>query len=1036
MLGMLVVCLQLLAQTRTISGKITDAQGNGVPNASVAVKGTNVGTTTNANGDYTLNIPSNARTLVISSVGFANQEVTIGSGANISVSLSSDMQELSEVVVSVPYGTVRKTAFTGSEATVSSKSLEKQQVTSVTRALEGLIPGIITTNGGGAPGTNASVLIRGVGSYTSSSSPLYVLDGIPYMGSISALNMDEVESVTVLKDAAATALYGSRAANGVIMIATKKGKKGRSAVSASVRQGFMDRLIPEYDRVSSKDYYELMWEATRNSAYYGPRGLSMEAAGAEASQILTGPNALVYNAYNVPGNQLIDPTTGKINPSATLLWEDSWEDVLYRTAARTNANVTVSGGGDKNDYFLSLGYVNEDGIVKFSGYKRYNARLNLNAAPTTWLKAGLNVDGAVASQKSVPSGGTATTNPFYFTRQMGPIYPVWQRDASGGFIIDPATGERQLDWGIPSQMGTRPYAGNSNLLGSLALDDRNTQIFNGNANTYLEATFLKNFSLRATLGTNYYDAYGTTYQNSQFGDADNVSGRSTKSISRQVSYTLNEVLTWNKAFGDHSLRVLAGHENYKLLSNSASATRTGFPFPGTTELATAATAEGSSSSEDRHRIESYFAGANYEFQNKYLASLSYRRDGTSRFHPDNRWGNFYSAGLGWRISQEEFMKSVDWVDELKLRASYGEQGNENIGDYYAYQSVYNLGWNNVGNPGALVGGLPNPGLVWEGNKTFNIGVDFGLFRNRLQGTIEYFNRISDNLIFAVPLPTSTGQTSINQNIGALKNAGVELQLGFNAIRSRDFNWRVDLNMTHFKNEFTKLPPGQDEIISGTKKIMVGRSIYDFWIREYAGVDASTGEALFYKDVLGTDGKPTGERVLTNNSTQASFYYHGTAIPDFTGGLTNSFNYKGFDLSFLLTFSKGGKFYDQNYQSIMHFGSYGTHWSSDILKRWQKPGDITNVPRVQNAIANQDPISTRYLFDASWLNIKNITLSYSLPASLINRAGISGIQVFGNVDNAYLFTAKKGMDPQRSFAGTSDWSYTPFRTITFGLNVNL
>lgn len=1036
MLGMLVVCLQLLAQTRTITGRITDAQGNGVPNASVAVKGTNVGTTTNSNGDYTLSIPTNARTLVVSSVGFTNQEITIGTSSNISISLASDMQELSEVVVSVPYGTVRKTAFTGSEATVSSKSLEKQQVTSVTRALEGLIPGIITTNGGGAPGTNASVLIRGVGSYTSSSAPLYVLDGIPYMGSISALNMDEVESVTVLKDAAATALYGSRAANGVIMIATKKGKKGRTAVSASVRQGFMDRLIPEYDRVNSKEYYELMWEATRNSAAYGPRGLSMEAAGAEASQILTGPNGLVYNAYNVPGNQLIDPATGKINPSATLLWEDSWEDVLYRTAARTNANVSVSGGGDRNDYFLSLGYVNEEGIVKFSGYKRYNARLNLNAQPTTWLKTGLNIDGAVASQKSVPSGGTATTNPFYYTRQMGPIYPVWQRDANGNFIIDPATGERQLDWGRPSQMGTRPYAGNSNLLGSLALDDRNSQIFNGNGNAYAEILFLKDFSFKTTFGANYYDAYGTTYQNSQFGDADNVSGRSTKSISRQMSYTLNEVLTWNKDFGDHNVRILAGHENYKLLANSASATRTGFPFPGTTELATAATAEGSTSSEDRHRIESYFAGANYDFQNKYLASLSYRRDGTSRFHPDNRWGNFYSAGLGWRISQEEFMKSVDWVDELKLRASYGEQGNENIGDYYAYQSVYNLGWNNVGNPGALVGGLPNPGLVWEGNKTFNVGVDFSLFRNRLQGTIEYFNRISDDLIFAVPLPPSTGQLSINQNIGALKNEGVELQLGFNAIRGKDFNWRIDLNMTHFKNVFTKLPPGQDDIVDGSKKIMVGRSRYDFWLREYAGVDRSTGEALFYKDVLDSDGKPTGERELTNDVSKASYGYHGSSIPDFTGGLTNSFNYKGFDLSFLLTFSKGGKFLDQNYQSIMHFGSYGTAWHTDILNRWQKPGDVTNVPRVMYGAVNQDAATTRYLFDGSWLNIKNVTLSYSIPNNLIRRAGISGIQVFGNVDNAYMFTTRKGMDPQRSFAGTSDWSYTPFRTVTFGLNVNL
>lgn len=1028
-------CSQLLAQNRTITGRVTDESGTPVPNASVQVKGTSFGTTTKPDGTFTISVPANARTLVFSSVGMNAVESAIGNGSRMNIQLAANSNQLSEVVVSVPYGTIKKTAFTGSESTVGSKALDKQQVTSVTKALEGLVPGIIATNGGGAPGSNAQIFVRGIGSYASSSNPLYVLDGVPYDGSLSSLNMDEIESVTVLKDAAASALYGSRAANGVIMITTKKGRKGTSKVSATYRQGWMSRLIPEYSRIGAQDYYQLMWEATRNRYIFS--GQDAATAGQSASNVLTGTSGLVYNAYNVAGNQLIDPTTGKLNPNAKLLWNESWENALYRTALRQNANVNVSGGSEKSDYFLSLGYDNEDGIVKFSGLKRYNARLNVNANPISWFKTGLSVDGAVSNRSDVPTGGTATTNPFYYTRQMGPIYPVYQHDpATGAYVIDPTTGKPALDWGTPAQMGTRPYAGNSNLVGSLALDVRNAQIFNGDANTYAQVDFLKNFSFKTTLGTNFYTNYGTTYQNSQFGDAQNVSGRSTKLAERQLSYTLNEVLTYNKNFGDNSLRLLVGHENYYFRYNNESATRTNFPFPGTTELNTAATAEASGSYTDNLRIESYFTSLNYEFKNRYLLSGSYRRDGTSRFDTSKRWGNFYSAGAGWRISQEGFLKDVRWINELKLKASYGETGNQAISTYYAYQALYSLGWNNAGYPGAISSGIPNPDLVWEGNAQLNIGADFALFRNRLQGSIEWFNRASNNLLFSVPLAPSTGTTSFNQNIGRLKNTGVELQLGYNVIAKRNFDWRVDLNLTHFKNVFTKLPPDQQEIITGINKIMVGHSIYDIWTKEYAGVDAATGDALFYKDVLDASGKPTGQRVLTNNYSQASFYYEGTALPDLTGGLTNSFRYKNFDLSVLLTFSHGGKFYDQNFQSIMHSGSYGTAWATEILQRWQKPGDITNVPRIQNGVANQDGVSTRWLFDASWLNIKNISLSYNLPGSVIRKISSTGIRVFANVDNAWLFTAHRGMDPQRSIGGTSDWTYTPFRTVTVGVNVNL
>lgn len=1030
----------VFAQNRTITGTVSDDSGNPLPDVSIMVKGTQIGTVTSSNGDYSLSVPANATTLVFTSVNMKDVEMAIGSRTNINVRMAATGEALEEVIIQVPYGTIKKTAFTGSENTITSKTIEKQQVTSVTKALEGVIPGIISTNGGGKPGSGASILIRGVGSVNASSGPLYVLNGVPYDGSISSLSTDDIESVTVLKDAAAAALYGSRAANGVIMITTKQGKKGTPTATVSLRQGYMSRGIPEYDRLSSKDYYEVMWEAYRNN--YFSQGNSMAASGVSASNVLAGPNGLVYNAYNVPANQLVNPVTGKLNPAASLLWEESWEDALFRTASRTNANFNLSGATDKVDYYLSAGYLNEEGIVRFSGYERYNMRLSLNADATNWLRVGLNLDGAIVEDKAVPSGGTSTTNPFYFTRQMGPIYPVYQHDLStGAFVKDPLTGKNALDWGTPEQMGTRPYAGRSNLLGSLDLDDRSRKIFNGNANTFGEIKFTDEFSFKATLGLNYYTTNGTTYQNNQFGDAApspglNNGGRSTKDAERQMSLTANEVFSYNKSAGKNDIRILAGHENYRYQYNYRAAYMSGFLFPGQSELDNGTTAFSVPTSyEDNHRIESYFAALNYSFNDKYLLSGSFRTDGSSRFQEDVRWGNFYSAGIGWRLSKEAFLADVSWINELKLKASYGEQGNEDIGLYYPYKPYYYANGDGTYNPPSRP---TNPGLLWEKNKTTNLGIDFSLASNRLQGSLEWFNRVSDNLLFDVPLPISTGYATYWDNIGTMKNSGVELQLGYNVVRKRDFNYRIDINISHFKNEITKLPPGQTEngIVTGTKKLMVGHGIYDFWLREYAGVDASTGDALYYKDVLDANGKATGARTVTNVFNEGSYGFHGSAIPDVTGGVTNSFRYKNFDLSILTTFSYGSLFYDGNYASIMHRGSAGTAFSKDILDRWQKPGDITTVPRLQNAIAGQDGGSTRWLVDGSYVNIKNITLSYTLSNDIAERVALKGLQVFFNVDNAYLFTAKKGMDPQRSFAGTADATYTPFRTVTVGFTANL
>lgn len=1036
MFVLLVSGLTLMAQTKKVSGKVTDESGNPIANASVIVKGTTIGTTTQVDGSFSLDAPASARTLVISSLNFTAKEVSIGSGSNLSISLASSVSELVEVVVSVPYGTVKKSTFTGSAGTINASQIQKQQVTSVTRVLEGLIPGVSTTNGGGTPGGGVAIRVRGFGSINASNDPLIVLNGIPYDGSITSISADEIETMDVLKDASASNLYGSRAANGVIMITTKKGKKGPAQVQASIRYGISQRGIPEYNRVSTPEYYELFWEAYRNSYVFGS-GQSYTQAATSASNVLTSATGLVYNAYNVPGNQLVDPTTGKLNTNAQLLWQDNWSDALFQDATRTNINLNVSGASDKANYFISGGYLDEKGIAKFSGYKRYNFRADINSDVSNWLKVGLNIDAAQDKRDGLFAGGTATSNPFYYSRQMGPIYPVYQRNTTSGAIVIGADGKPALDWGIPSQMGSRPYAANSNLLGSLALDRREQKRLNGNLNTYAEISFLQNFTFKTTFGLNLFQVDGLTYQNSQFGDASNVRGRSTVSSTQNLSMTGNQVLSWNKRFDRHNVRALAGHENYEFRTKQLSATKTGFSFPDQTALNNAEVVEAPpSSSEDVRRIESYFGGLNYDFDGKYLASASIRTDGSSRFAPAVRWGTFYSFGLGWRIKQEKFLEDVEWLNDLKLKASYGESGNDNIGLFYQYTNYfYADGFGNFNAPGRPA----NPDLKWEGNKILNYGVEFAMFKRRLQGSIELFDRRSDDLLFDVPTEQSSLFANVYRNIGESRNYGVEAQLAYNVIQKKDFDWKVDFNITHFKNRLTKIPPKQKElggIVAGNKKYNEGRSINDFWLREWAGVDPATGLSLYYRDILDANGKPTGERVLTSDITRASFYYVGaTAIPDVYGGVTNSLRYKDFQLSILTTYSYGGHFYDGNYQSIMHSGAAGTHWHKDILKRWQKPGDVTNVPRLQNA-TNQDGTSSRFLFDASYLNIKNITLSYSLNSSVAKTLRLKDAQFFVSVDNALILTAKSGGDPQQSFDGNVGANYPLFRTVTFGTTIRL
>ncbi|TDH24080.1 TonB-dependent receptor [Segetibacter sp. 3557_3] len=1055
------------AQNRVITGIVSDDKGNPLENASVVPKGRPSGSNTDQQGKFSLAIPGTVKTLVITSVGFTMQEVSVTAENNYTVVLRSSTQSLDEVVV-VAYGTARKGAVTGSIAQLSAKDLEQRPLTNVVNALAGAAPGIQLTSGSGQPGEAATVRIRGFGSVNASNNPLYVVDGVPYDYNIGNLNSDDIETISVLKDASASSLYGARAANGVIQITTKKGKKDRTRLQVSIAQGSVMRGIEEYDRVNAFQYYPLMWEGYRNSLVYPATGaLPIDSAAKIASglypRFTTGANAglqnyqgraysdisqlLGYNPFNVPRTEIVRPD-GSLNSAAQLLYPDDldWFKDIERSGSRGDYSVAVSGGTPKSDYYVSLGYTKEKGYVLNSDFERYTSRINLNTQPLNWFKTGLNLAGIVtkSNQGASDASSTGLVNPFYSSRIMGPIYPVFAHNQTTGEYLLDAKGERIYDLGSLATLGlpNRPIAGGRHALAETRWNQNTLRRNVLSARTYGEVSFLNGFNFRTNVAADFSNSARVRFENKIVGDGA-PSGRGTRTNTNNVTMTINQLLTYNKLINKHSVDVLVGHENYDATYNNLSGQRTGQILDGNNELINFTTTSSLSSYQERYKIESYLSRLNYSFDNKYIFSASYRRDGTSRFSPESRWGDFWSVGASWRLSQEDFIKRAGWINELKLRASYGVVGNDDILDadgfsiYYAYQAFYELGRNNGAEPGFLQQSLTNPDLKWETNKTLDVAVDFAFFKNRLRGTLEYFDRRSDDLLFRVPLPVSSGIVDINRNVGAMFNKGIEVQLGGDVVRTKDFNWSLDLNWTTFTNQLTRLP--QADIISGTKKLNVGRSLYDYWLRDWYGVDPNDGAGLYRSAsfVAATSRISAKGDSVTTNQNNAQYHYAGSAIPDFYGSINSSLTYKNYGLSFLLNYQVGGLVYDGTYAQLMHSGSYGTALHTDILKRWQKPSDITDVPRMDNANTAQfGATSDRFLVDASYLSIRSLSLFFNLPAAVTSKAGISNARFYVSGENLYLFTKRKGLNATQSFTGVTSNVYTPSRIITAGINLSL
>jgi len=1040
--------------TKTLKGVVLDEKNAPLDGAQVSAKGGDGATFTDANGNFELTVPQSVTTLLVEFFG-NEKEVAAGDGsAPLSISINTSVQI--EGVIKDAYRTVTKENFTGAASQITSEQLEKFPVNSFTKAIEGAAPGVQTTNGGGQPGGSASFRIRGTSSISASSAPLIVLDGAAYDGSYSSINPNDIESVTILKDASATSLYGSRGAGGVIVVTTKRGKQGeKPRVNIDAKYGLVTRFMPDYKVMKSeRDYYETMWDAYRNRLIFSTDptlgGYDTVYAGELAAGLDPGtePGIITllgdgYNSYKVDDDQLIDPMTGKLIPGEDKLkYHDDWEKELSRVGKRNEYNLSVSNANEKTDYYFSAGYLKEQGFIKYSDYERFTARLNVNTQATTWLRAGMNISGALSKQNYFGSVGTTAGgyNPFFASRTNAPIYPVYYRDEDGNKEIDPMTGEYKYDWGSietdpESSIGTRQSLPQSNVLGSLAMDKDENRISNFNTNTYLEAKFLKDFTLRTNLSATYYDIYSTSYNNPFHGQYAENNGYVGKSSTSGLSYTWNQLLTWSRKFDNHNFTILAGHENYDLTSRAISASRYGVVIPGNAELAGMPTPNGATSQSDVDRMESYLANLNYDYNNRYFVSASIRRDGTSRFY--NKWGNFWSIGGGWIISQEEFLRDINNLNTLKIKASYGTQGNKDISTLYGWQSLYTVDYPNGANAGVVLSQLENQDLTWEAQKQFNVGVEFRIF-DRVSGEFDYFNKTNADLLYQRPMPLSSGVAYRWENTMTQSTNGLELTLNVDVIKPKvtnGFSWDINANFTHIKDKITKMPEGLDTLYSGYGMWSVGHSQYEYYLVKSAGVDPNNGDELFY--YTDSSGNKEAKTNVYSEAQLTGRTYVGTSVPKLMGALTNNFSYKGFDLTFLVTYAIGGKYYDQIYQGLMgNQLSPGQNMHVDMLNRWTIENPNAELPRVELTNGNIANTSDRFLIDGSYLNIRNINIGYSFNDRLVTKMKLSSLRLYMALDNVYLFSKPLGMDPQASFNGAPGYSYSPSRTINFGINVGL
>ena len=1094
-----------LAQTKISGTVLSQDDGQPIIGAAVKVDGTSTGMLTDVNGRFSLTMPEGKNQITVSYLGYESQTLKVKNGMR--VFLKSDAATLDEVIV-VAFGTAKKSAFTGSAKAVGSEDIKLTQTTSVTGALAGNVAGVQLTQSSGSPSGSPTIRIRGFGSLNAGNDPLIIVDGAPYSGDMANINPNDVETMTVLKDAASNALYGARGANGVVMITTKKAKSGDAVVTFDAKYGWNTKALKQYDIISDPAaYYEKHYDAVYN--YYIDKGMDANSAWQAANAGLFGEQAgggVGYNIWSYPEGQMLIGQNGKLNPLATigrvegdyLIKPDDWEDVGIRTGNRQEYNVSIAGSTDKSNTYISLGYLKNEGITEKSDMQRFTARLKADYQAKKWLKVGANMSYARFDHNSLGNNGseTSTGNIFAFTQQMAPIYPAYVYNADGSIKID-SNGIQMMDYGNGMNAGhDRPFIQDANPIQDVRLNTRN---FEGNAlagHAFADFTFYPGLVLTLNGTVNLDETRGTYVYNPYYGQFDSTGGTVEKYHSRDFDYNFQQLLNYTTTIAEHhNLNVMLGHEYFDRRYYEVGAEKNKMFSQENKELSGAAV-DGQSawSLKARYNNEGYFGRVQYDYDTKYFLSGSLRRDASSRFHPDYRWGTFWSVGAAWLINKEKFMENVSWVNELKAKFSIGSQGNDNIvasNDYlnsYRYTDVFRI-INSGGNVSTSFNQKGTKDITWETNTNINAGIEFQLFK-KLSGSLEFFYRKTTDMLYSFAVAPSNGYASYYDNVGDLYNTGFELELNYNILRTKNINWDVRLNVSTLKNRISKLDDDKKtNVVYGTDFkpyegynssnffISEGTSMYSWYMKDYAGVDPETGKSLWYYNVyeqhqvvvdgvpqVDADGNPIKEdswfdrdgnllenqnaddfsrrkvidRKTTDVYADADYYVvNETTIAPVFGGFGTSVQAYGFDFAINFTYQIGGKQYDSTYASFMSpptSSTAGRNIHVDALESWTASNPSASIPRWQFDDLYTGSMSTRFLTDASYLNIQNINLGYTFPVKWTKAALINNLRLYVSAENVFYWSKRKGFDPRQTYSDIANATrYSPIRTISAGIS---
>lgn len=1114
----LMTCLMMMAglvnaQVTTVKGNVTSSEDNEpVVGASVLVKGTTQGSITDVDGNFVINgVAASQKTLVVSYVGMRTQEVPISKAAHIV--MEPDAQMLDDVVVTVAYGAAKKSTLTGAIQSVNSEKIDLRPTSSVAAALEGTTSGIQVYNTYGSPGSSPTIRIRGIGTVNGDSSPLYVIDGVPFEGNIADLNPGDIESMNVLKDAASAALYGNRASNGVILITTKQGKQGKVNFELKANFGTYNRGVKEYEMASADEFMQIEWMNMKNVQM--TNGASAADAAAYASANLIN-DRLYMNIYNKADNALFN-TDGTLVGDARILdaykGDLDWYDQAIRSGFRQEYAVSANAAHDKSSYFFSMSYLDENGYVKNSGFDRLTARAKIDIQPKKWIKAGVNLSGTHQNFDNTNGDSDASyTNAFMYCRNIAPIYPVhahYVQDHTamvdgmettvrrGDYIL--AGGEKAYDSGQYTVLynngeeetfSTRNQYPDRHMIWETELDQDKTVRNTLHTIAYTDIYLPENVTFTVKGDLNLRNTKNNTYNNAIIGDGKGNTGRAKYVAYLYKNYTVQEQLRWNRQFGDHMVDVLLGHENYWYNYNYTYGYKTTQVFAGKTHLSNFTDITSLDGYGNDYRTESYLGRVRYNYKDRYNVEASFRRDGSSRFYKDNRWGNFGSLGANWVISQEEFMKDIAWINSLKLRADWGQVGNDAGTGYQGYMALYGSTQN--ANKGAywMTQNAANE-LKWETGESWGIGIESRLF-NRWNLDLEYFDKRNKDLIFDVYLPITAGPVStssvspyVTKNLGTISNHGFELNTDVDVYRTKDWLVNLGFNATYLKNKVVTLPEQNraEGILSSPYKIVEGKSRYEYFTYTWCGIDQMTGNSMYTfndneyyitdnneesgniiygsKTHLDAEGTEVANKLMeegsytiingkpyVNNTSFAKREWHGSALPKLFGSFSGTVSYKGLTLSALLTYSLGGKIMDSNYSSLLGASTSPRAYHKDAINSWNgvpegmtessadrlNPNGFAQLNNVNAANSYNNTTSSRFLTSRDYLVIKNINLSYQLPRNWTKAMDLSNVSLIATVENLATFTARQGMDPQQNVSGGQyNYLVTP-RVYSFGVNV--